>query len=111
MNLWETLFDAAQHLLVPIDLEIWMQPALHQHSGAAEFDGLFYLVVDIVEVENVALFGLWSFQRPVKGAESAVFGAKVRVINVAVDDVRDHPFGVELAPLRVGFHTQPDQVI
>ena len=111
MNLGETLFDATQHLLVPIDLEIGVQSTLHQNSGAAKFDRLFYLVVDSVEVEDVSLFRFWSFQGPVKGAESAVFRAKVRVINVAVDDVRDHTLGVQLAALRVGFHAQSNQVI
>ena len=111
MYLGEPLLDTAQHLLVPIDLEIGVQSTLHQNSGAAKFDRLFYFVVDSVEVEDVSLFSFGSFQRPVKGAKSTVFGAKVRVINVAVDDVRDHTFGVQLAALRVGFHPQSDQVI
>ena len=47
-----------QHRLVPLDLQIGMQAALHQHAGAAQFHGFANLVVDRFEVENVALFGL-----------------------------------------------------
>ena len=88
-----------------------MQAALHQHSSATKFYRLFYLVEDSVEVEDVSLFRFRSFQRPVEGAKGAVFRAKVRVINVAVDDVRDHTLGVQLAALRVGFHAQSDQIV
>ena len=56
MNFRKALLDAAEHLLVPVDLEIGMQASLHEHAGAAEFDGLANLFVDGVEVENVAFF-------------------------------------------------------
>ena len=111
VHLRETLFDATQHFLVPIDLEIGMQATLHQHSGTAKFDSLFYFVVNGIEVEDIALFGFRPFQRPVKGAKGTVFGAKVRVVNVAIDNVCNHTFRVQLAALRVGFHAQSDQVI
>src|SRR6266571_1150726 len=88
-----------------------MQSTLHQHSGAAKFDRLLYFVVDGVEIEDIALFGFWSLQRPVKGAKVAVFGAKVRVINVAINNVGNHTFRMQLAALRVGFHAEADQVI
>ena len=32
-----------QHLLVPVDLQVGMQAALHQHAGAAQFHGLAIL--------------------------------------------------------------------
>ena len=88
-----------------------MQAALHQHARAAKFDGLADLVVDRVEVEDVAFFRGRAFQRPVEGAEGAVLGAEVRVIDVAVDDVGDHALGMQLAAHRVGFHADADQVI
>ena len=96
MNLRETLLDAAQHFLVPIDLQIGMQAALHQHAGAAEFDGLANLVVDGVELEDVTLFGCGPLQRPVESAEGAILGAEIRVIDVAVDDVGGDAFGCSL---------------
>jgi len=40
-----------------------MESTLHQHAGAAEFDGLADLVVDGVEIENVAFFRGGSFKR------------------------------------------------
>ena len=62
VNFREALLDAAQHLLVPVDLQIGMQAALHQHAGAAQFDGLPNLVVDGVELEDVSLFGRGPFK-------------------------------------------------
>ena len=97
MNLREALLDSAQHFLVPVDFEIGMQAALHQHARASEFDGLADLFVDGVEVEDVTFFCGGAFQRAVEGAESAVLGAEVRVINVAVDDVGDRALGMQLA--------------
>ena len=88
-----------------------MQAALHQHSGASEFDGLANLFVDGVEIENVAFFRGGAFQRAIEGAEGAVLGAEVRVINVAVDDVGDRAFGMKLAADSVGFHADADQVV
>ena len=100
-----------QHLLVPVDLQIGMQAALHQHAGAAQFDGLANLVVDGFELEDVSLFRRWPLQRPVERAEGAVLGAEIRVIDVAVDDVGDDAFGMQLAAHRVGFHADADQVV
>ena len=95
MHLRKALFDSAQHFLVPVDLEVGMQAALHQHAGAAEFDGLANLFVDGVELEDVALFRGRAFQRAIEGAEGAVLGAEVGVINVAVDDVGDRALGMQ----------------
>ena len=111
MNLWEAHFDSAQHLFVPINLQVGMQPTLHQHTGAAEFHGLANLFVDGIEIENVTFFCGRAFQRTIEGAEGAVFGAEIRVINVAVDDVGDGAFGMKLAAHRVGFHADTDQVV
>jgi hypothetical protein len=108
---FEPLLNAAQHLLVPINLEIGMQASLHQHSCAAEVHGLANLVVDRIELEDVSLFRLRPFQRTVKRAEGAVFGAEVRVIDVAINDVRDHTLGMELAAKGVGFHADADEIV
>ena len=42
--------------LEPVDLEIGMNAALHQHAGAAHLQGLGDLLVDLLEVEDVAFF-------------------------------------------------------
>src|SRR5581483_7792461 len=88
-----------------------MQSALHQHTRPPEFYRLADLLVDGFEIQNVTLFGLRAFQGAVEGAESAVLGAEVGVIDVAVNDVGDHAFGVQLSPHRVRFHANADQVI
>src|SRR5580658_11086514 len=97
MNFRKALLDAAEHLFVPVDLEIGMQASLHQHAGASEFHGLANFLVDGVEVEDVAFRSRWPFQRTIKRTEGAIFRAEVGVINVAVDAVRHGAFGLELA--------------
>src|SRR6185437_6965216 len=96
---------------MPLQLEIRMQPALHQHARAADFHRLADLSVDGLKIQHVSLGASGAFHGCVKSAESAVFSAEVRVINVAVNDVSDHAFGVQLAPERVCLHAQPDQVV
>ncbi len=48
---------------------------------------------------------------PVEGAEAAVLGAEIGVVDVAVDDVADHAFGMQLAADGVGLHADADQVV
>ncbi len=88
-----------------------MQAALHQHAGPAQFDGLANLVVNSFEIEDVSLFRLRPFQRPIEGAEGAVLGAVIRVINIAINDVGGHALGMKLAAHRVRFHADANQVI
>src|SRR5438093_525119 len=88
-----------------------MQTALHQKPGTAKFDGFADLVIDGFEIENVPFFRAWAFEWPIEGAEGAVLGAEIRIVNVTVDDVGDHALGVQPAPRRVGFHADADQVI
>src|SRR5208337_1672856 len=111
MNLRKTLLDSAQHFFVPINLQVGMQAALHQNAGAAELDGLANLFVNRIEIEDVAFLRGRTFQRAIEGAEGAIFGAEIRVINVAVDDVGDGAFGMKLSPDGVGLHADADQII
>src|SRR3954451_10306007 len=101
MHLGEAILDAAQHLFVPVDLEVGMKAALHEHPRTAKFDGLADLVVDGVEVEDVAVFGGGSLQGAVEGAEGAVLGAEVRVVNIPVDNVGDNALRMKTATHRV----------
>ena len=76
----------AQQLLVPLDIKIRMQAALHQHAGAAESDRLVDPFADLVDRMHVRV----GLARPaIKRAERADDVADVRVIDVAVDDVGD----------------------
>jgi hypothetical protein len=68
-------------------------------------------VVNRIEIEDVSLFRLGPFERAIKGAECAVFRAKVRVIDVAVDDVRDDAVRVKLTADCVRFHADTNEII
>ena len=73
-----------------------MNATLHQHPGSAHLQRLGDLLVNLFELEDVALLRRGALQRPVESAERAVFSAKVGVVDVAVDDVRDHTLGMDL---------------
>ena len=60
--------------------------ALHQDLHAAQRLGLVDLRADLLERQRVAFAVL---RPPVERAEAAVGDADVRVVDVAVDDVRD----------------------
>ena len=107
-DLRETALDGAEHLLVPLDLQIGMQAALHQHARAAEIEGLLNLLEDDVDAVDVAFRVA---HRTVEGAEAAVLRAEVGVVDIAVDDVGDDAFGMELAAQRVGGHADPNEVV
>ncbi len=74
-----------------------MQTALHQHAGPAHLYGFANLVVNGVEIENVTLRRKLSLQRTIERAEAAILRAEIRVIDVAIDDVGDNAFRMELA--------------
>src|SRR5947199_566203 len=88
-----------------------MQAALHQHAGATEFNGLTNLFIDRVEVENIPLFCFRPFQRTIKRTERAIFRTEIRVVNIAIDDVRSDAFGMKLASDSIGFHADSDQIV
>src|ERR1700722_6632433 len=111
MNLRKALLDAAQHALMPVDLQIGMQPSLHQHTSAPEFNGLPNLIVDGFEIENVPFLRCRSLQRTVEGAEGTVFRAEIGVINVAIDDVSNRTLRMLLATDRVRLHADAHQII
>src|ERR1035438_5794073 len=48
---------------------------------------------------------------PVEGTETAIFRAEIGVINVAIDDVRDHALGMEPLAEGIGGHADTDQVV
>src|SRR3954467_15133581 len=80
------LLDRAEQVLVPLDRQIRIVPALQQQLHAAERDRLVDLAEDLLEPEDVAFAGS---NGPVERAEVAARDADVRVVDVAVDDVSD----------------------
>ncbi len=104
----EALLDAAQQVFVPLDFQVGVQAALHEDAGAAEAEGLADFFEDDFLRVHVAFVVA---ERAVKGAEAAIFGADVGVVDIAIDDVADHAFGMQLAADLVGGHAEADQVV
>ena len=102
------LLDAAEQILVPLDLEIGVQAALHQDAGAAQVEVSWIFCEDGFLGQNVAL-GV--AHGPVERAEAAILGAEIGVIDVAVDDVGDHVLGMPAAADGVGLHADADEVV
>lgn len=106
----EALLDAGEEAFEPIDLEVGVDAALHEDAGTAHFEGFGNFFVDLFEVEDVSLAGLGSFEWAVEGAEGAVLGAEVGVVDVAIDDVGDHALGMEPATDGVSLEAKADEV-
>ena len=104
----ETIFDRLQQILVPLDLQVGMQAALHQNTRTAQIDGLLNLVEDHVLGVHIAFFVAHG---PVESAEAAILSAEIGVVDVAIDDVADHAMRVQLAADRVGRHADADQIV
>ena len=51
----KALLDATEQVLVPFDLQIRVQPALHQHARSAQIDGLPDFLEDGLLGQHVAL--------------------------------------------------------
>ncbi len=110
-DLRESLLDAFEQTFKPFDLEVGVQAALHQHSGPAHLHRLRNFLVDGFEVEDVAFRGKFALERPVEGAKATVLGTEICIVDVAIDDVGHHALGMQLAPKRICFHAQADEVI
>src|SRR2546421_6671387 len=63
-----------------------MQPALHQHAGTAEGDGLVYSSTDLVHRMNVCVRLAGPSIKSTKGADDV---ADIGVVDVAIDDIGD----------------------
>ena len=83
--------QGAQEIFVPLDAEIRMQSALHQHAGAAERDRLIDLFANGLDGLHVGIRRAWP---PIESAERADHIADIRVVDVAIDDVGDDVVGM-----------------
>ena len=98
--------DVAQEIQVPLERDVRIVPALNQDLHAAEGLGLVDLRADLLERERVPFAVLRS---PIERAESAVGDADVRVVDVAVDDVRDDAVRMALVAHAVGLRAELEQ--
>src|ERR1700694_5762052 len=78
--------QSAQEVFIPLETEVWMQPALHQHSRTAERDGLVNLRANLIHRAHISVRGTGP---SIKGAEGADHVADVGVVDVSIDDVGD----------------------
>ena len=108
VQLREALLDRAQQIFVIVDAQIGIQAALHENAGAAERDGLLDLLQDGVEREDVAVLRAHG---PVEGAEGAILGAEIGVVDVAIDLVGGHARIVFLLAQLIRGHADADQVV
>ncbi len=83
--------ECREQILVPLDIKIRMQPALHQHAGAAEIDRFVDAFTNLLDRMHISVRLSWP---SVKSAERADDVANVGVIDVAVDDVGDDIAGI-----------------
>src|SRR5579862_5964791 len=110
-DLRKPLLDAPQQALKPFDLEIGMQPALHQDTGATHFNGLRYLLIDCLEVKDVSLSRPLAVKGAIKSTEAAVFRAEICVVDVAVYNVGDYTLRMQFAAKRICLHSQTDEIV
>ncbi len=97
-----------QQIFVPLDIKVRMQPALHQHAGAAEGDGFVDPLLDLFDRMNV---GVRLSGPSVKSTEGTDDIADICVIDVAVDDVCDHVGRVLTHPDLVRGQADTDKIV
>src|SRR5262245_12913130 len=85
-----------------------METALHQDARSSQVQCLLDFVEDSRVRKNVTLR---MAHRPVERAEAAILRAEIRVVDIAIDDITDHAFGMEFAAYSVGRHADSDQII
>src|SRR6185369_4497991 len=78
--------ERTQQVFVPLNAEVRVESALHEDAGAAERDRLVDLLADLFEAADVSVRGA---RTAIERAESADNVTDIRVVDVAIDDVRD----------------------
>src|SRR5215510_3131031 len=72
-----------------------METSLHQHAGSTERDSLIDLRADFFHRSDVSVRRPWP---AIERTESAHDVADVRVVDIAIDDVRDNVVRMTAAP-------------
>src|SRR5690606_18533488 len=105
-----TLFEEAQKARVPVEGQVGVHTARHQHARAPDGLQLRQLRADLLVGEYVRVI---LPTRAVEAAEAAAHVADVRVVDVAIDQVRD---GLGVRPGQAnlvggGGHVEERQVV
>ena len=110
----ETLLDAGEQALEPVDFQIGMnaRPASARRCRPSPPSPRSSRRFSRSRGCNPPGAGnvLGSLERAIKGAEGAVLGAEIGVVDIAIDDVGDHALGVEAPTDGVSLKTQTDKV-
>src|SRR5215475_667731 len=77
--------NVLQKINVPLQRQFRMVPALHQNLNSAYRGKFIQLLIQLLETKHVMIFVAL---RSIKCAELAINIADIRVIDVAIDDVR-----------------------
>ena len=86
LEVWITRLDRAKEVLIPLERQVRVVTALQQQLHAPDRDGLVDFPKQLVKTEHVTVVGP---DRAVEGAERALGDAHIRVVDIAIDDVRD----------------------
>jgi len=108
LKFWILGVKRSKEVLIPFDIEVRMQTTLHQHACTAELDRLIDPFADLLDRMDVRIR---LSRTPIERAKRANYIANVRVINIAVDDVRDDIGRVVLHPDLVRGKADPHKIV
>ena len=103
----ELSFNRPQQINIIIEVEVWMEPALHQDLRAALRDSLPYFIEKFPFAQYIRVLITLV---PVKGAEFTLVDADVRVIDIAVDYKTDIAVRMKGPAHIVGHHAESEKI-
>src|SRR4029077_60822 len=98
--------DVLHQVEIPLERNVWIVSALNQDLDTAERLELIDLRTDLLEGECIAFSVLGSTR---ERAETAVSYTDVRVVDVAIDDVRDNVSGMLLLAHTIRFGAELEE--
>ena len=108
LKLWILRVQRSQQIFIPLDAEVGMQSALHEHASTAQRDGFVDLLADFFKRPDVSVRRAGS---SVESTERANYIANVRVVDIAVDDVGDDVIGMSSLANFVCRHADPRDIM
>ena len=102
------LFDAVEQVDVPVEGELGIHAALHEDLRAADGREFFDFLEELFVLERVGVVVLGC---ALEGAEDALGGADVGVVDVAVDDVGAEAVAVDGSAACVGPSAQLEEFL